>query len=173
MIDPNPVTIRPLNAQDAPAFQQIRLQAISDSPTSVWPTYAEEAQRSLDETALRIARTDTQLVVGAFDGTHLVGIAGMRREALQQVRHKATLWGVFISPEQRRDGLARTLITRLVDWARAQGVLQVHLYVNTENTRARDLYAALGFTTIGLEPDAMCVGGKYFDEDHMMLRLNP
>jgi len=163
--------IRPLAASDAAAFRQIRLQAISDAPSAVWPTYEEEARRTIEETEARIQRTDTQIVFGAFIGAKLVGIAGLRREPLEQVRHKALLWGVFISPDRRRGGLARRLFSRVLSFARDEGILQIHLCVNTENVRARHLYHSLGFESFGVEPGAMRIGDRFFDEEHMVLRL--
>jgi ribosomal protein S18 acetylase RimI-like enzyme len=164
--------IRPLAATDATAFSQIRLQAISDSPSAVWPTHEEEARRTVKEIEARIQRTETQVVFGAFIGMKLVGIAGLRREPLEQVKHKAVVWGVFISPDQRREGLARKLLSRVLSCAREEGVLQVQLCVNAENVRARSLYRSLGFKSFGLEPRAMRVGDTYFDEEHMVLRLD-
>jgi RimJ/RimL family protein N-acetyltransferase len=164
--------IRPLAEPDATAFRQIRLQAISDSPSAVWPTYEEEARRTVEEIELRIQRTPTQVVFGAFIDTKLVGIAGLRREPLKQVKHKAVLWGVFISPDRRREGLARKLFSRVLSFARDEGVLQIQLCVNAENERARSLYRSLGFRSFGLEPRAMRVGDKYFDEEHMVLYLD-
>lgn len=164
--------IRPLARSDANAFRQIRLQAISDSPSAVWPTYEEEARRTVEEIEARIQRTNTQVVFGAFIGLKLVGIAGLRREPLDQVRHKAVLWGVFISPDRRREGLARKLFSSVQSFAREEGVRQIQLCVNAENDRARSLYRSLGFKPFGLEPRAMRVGDKYFDEEHMVLRLD-
>jgi len=112
------------------------------------------------------------VVFGAFGGATLVGIAGLRREPLAQIRHKAVVWGVFISPERRRAGLARRLFARLVSHARANGVVQIHLCVDTENDRACQLYRSLGFKAFGVEPRAMRVGDRYFDEEHMMLPLD-
>lgn len=164
--------IRPLAAHDAAAFRQLRLQAITDSPSAVWPTYEEEARRTVEETEARIQKTDTQVVFGAFIDTKLVGIAGLRREPLEQVRHKAVLWGVFISPDRRREGLARKLFSHVLFFARDEGVLQIQLCVNAENVRARSLYRSLGFTSFGVEPRAMRVGDQFFDEEHMVLRLD-
>jgi RimJ/RimL family protein N-acetyltransferase len=44
--------------------------------------------------------------------------------------------------------------------------------VNAENVRARNLYLSLGFKPFGLEPRAMRVGDRYFDEEHMVLSLD-
>lgn len=164
--------IRPLVAADASAFRHIRLRAIVDSPASIMPTYDEEAGRSVDEIAARIVRTETQVVFGAFVAAELVGVAGLRREALAQARHKAVLWGVLVSPDRRRDGLARKLLSRVQSFARDEGVLQIQLGVNVDNLGARNLYRSLGFASFGVEPRAMRVGDRYVDEEHMVLRLD-
>jgi ribosomal protein S18 acetylase RimI-like enzyme len=164
--------IRPLTGADAAAFRAMRLQAIADSPSAVWPTHEEEAGLGPVENAARIEQTDLQVIFGAFIDSQLAGIAGLRREPLAQVRHKAVIWGVFIDPAYRREGLARALFARIASFAREAGVLQMHLCVNTENVRAHALYRSLGFTSCGVEPRAMRVGERYFDEERMVLRLD-
>ncbi len=164
--------IRPLTTADAAAFRNLRLQAIADAPSAVWPTHEEEAGRTPVETAARIERTRDQVVFGAFVDADLVGIAGLRREPLAQVRHKALLWGVFVRPDRRRDGVARRLFSHAASFARAEGVLQIQLCVNAENVTALHLYRTLGFSSFGTEPRAMRVGDRFFDEVHMVLRLD-
>lgn len=164
--------IRPLHPTDWQAFQQIRLQAISDSPSAVWPTRDEEAGRTLEEVQARIRMTATQVVFGAFSERKLAGIAGLRREPLAQVAHKAVLWGVFVNPAQRKQGIARQLFARILAHARTEGVLQIQLCVNAENAKAKSLYRSLGFESYGLEPRAMRVGDRFYDEEHMLLRLD-
>lgn len=162
-------TFRPLTADDAGAFKALRLYAIATSPSAVWPTSAEEVA---SDAALRITQTDTQIVFGAFQGADLVAIAGLRREPLRQVRHKATLWGVFVDPVCRSLGLARQLFAHLSTHARNAGVLQIQLSVNADNTAAKALYRSFGFITYGREPRAMCVEGIFHDEEHMQLQLD-
>ncbi|WP_419183232.1 hypothetical protein [Ralstonia solanacearum] len=40
--------------------------------------------------------------------------------------------------------------------------------------RPRDLalYRGVGFEAFGVEPRALCVGGRFYDEAHMVLRLD-
>ena len=164
--------IRPLTAADAAAFRALRLQAVADAPSAVAPTHDEEAARTIADTEARIRQTDAQVIFGAFAGTELVAIAGLRREPLAQLRHKAVLWGVFVSPAHRRSGLARELFAHVRGHAREQGVLQIQLCVNADNVRARNLYLSLGFAAFGREPRALRVGDRFFDEEHMVLRLD-
>jgi RimJ/RimL family protein N-acetyltransferase len=39
--------------------------------------------------------------------------------------------------------------------------------VNAENVAAKRLYVSQGFQTFGLEPRAMQVNGRFYDEEHM------
>jgi ribosomal protein S18 acetylase RimI-like enzyme len=166
------ITIRPLAEDDAAAFKALRLKATLDAPTALWPTYDEEAVRTLEDTRNRIRATDHQIVFGAFAGDELAGIAGLRREVLAQVAHKAVLWGVFVDPAHRRAGLASRLLEVAIAHARAAQVLQIQLCVNAENPRAQALYRNAGFETFGVEHRAVRVGGRFYAEEHMMLRLD-
>jgi ribosomal protein S18 acetylase RimI-like enzyme len=164
--------IRLLQEDDWAAFQQLRLLATVESPLAIWPTREEEARRTQAEVRARIAPTAWQTVFGAFAGTDLVAIAGLRREPLAQVAHKATLWGVYVHPAHRRGGLARRLLGAACAHARAQRVLQVHLSVNAGNQRALGLYESLGFTAYGREPRTLRIKDAFHDEILMALALD-
>lgn len=164
---------RPLQSDEWSAFQVLRLRSIAETPLAIYPTLEEERGRTPEQIQARIARTPFQVVYGAYHGETLVGIAGLRREPLEQVAHKGVLWGVYLHPDHRGGGNARSLLQALFDHARAEGVTQVHLNVNVENERAAGLYRAMGFETYGREPQAMRVGGRYYDETLMVLRLQP
>jgi ribosomal protein S18 acetylase RimI-like enzyme len=171
-VDNNHVVVKPLTPDDAEAFKALRLKAILDSPASIWSTYEEEAQLTLEDIRNRIRHTDTQVVFGAFSDSVLTGIVGWRRELLTQVAHKAGIWGVFVDPEWRGSGIAHTLLEAAISHAREQKVLQIHLSVHTENVRAQRLYRSAGFTSYGQEPRAIRIGGRFYDEERMMLRFD-
>jgi len=166
------LTLRPLNADDAAVFAELRRKAIDDSPSAIWPTLEEEAARSLDTVAAQIKQTPEQIVFGVFDLHMLVGITGLKREPYAQLRHRGTLWGVFVDPLYRNVGVARELLNAALTHARTMHLQQIHLRVNTDNHRARRLYTTSGFTGYGIDPRAMCVNGRYFDEENMVLFLD-
>lgn len=56
----------------------------------------------------------------------------------------ADLW---VSPEERRTGLARGVLAEAVDWAAAHGASTLHLQVESSNPAALALYGSLGFVT--------------------------
>ncbi|WP_040065919.1 GNAT family N-acetyltransferase [Pseudomonas batumici] len=166
------ITIRPLSESDAETYRTIRLRAIADSPTAIWPTTEEEQARPVADIEARLRVTAHQIVFGAFAEQALVGIAGLRREPLRQVEHKGLVWGVFVDPAYRRNGVARRLFDAVFVHAKATGVIQIHLCVNTENIRARSFYRSLGFDPFGIESRTLRVGERFYDEEHMMLRLD-
>ena len=109
---------------------------------------------------------------GAFDGARLVGFAGLRREPLRQLWHKALLWGVFVDAPHRGKGVARRLVNACIEQAETDpAIMQVHLSVNAENNAARQLYESLGFIAYGTEPRSMRVGDLFYDEHHLALLL--
>ena len=166
------IAIRLLTPADAAAFCALRLRAILDSPSSFSSSREDELARTPEEHARRIAGGPQQRAFGAFDGERLVGFAGLRREALRQLSHKAVLWGVFVDEPQRGRGVARRLVNACIDQAeRDPAILQVHLSVNAENNAALRLYESLGFIAYGTEPRSLRVGELFYDEYHLALLL--
>ncbi len=51
------------------------------------------------------------------------------------------------------------------------GIEQIFLRVGSANSAAKSLYESLGFRTCGFEPRVLKVGGKYVDEETMVLRF--
>ena len=166
------VTVRLLDPHDAGQFKALRLLAVDNAPTAIWPTRQEEMARSIEEIAARIRSTPTQAVFGAFESEELIGITVVRREPLCQVNHKVTIWGVFVNPSYRGRGIAQTLLSAATAHAAEQwDAIQLMLCVNAENLPAKRLYASHGFRTFGLEPRAMKVGDRFYDEEHMCKQL--
>lgn len=165
--------ISSLNRENCAAYKALRLKAIASAPFALWPTYEEEAALTQAQVRERIEPGPNQIVFGAFDSGRLVGIAGLKRETLEQISHRATVWGVAVDPEYRKQGVAKRLLQRVIAHARDQGILQVQLAVAVENEAAQALYRSLGFVSFGVEPRAMRVGDRFYDEEHMFLRLDP
>jgi ribosomal protein S18 acetylase RimI-like enzyme len=69
-------------------------------------------------------------------------------------------------------GIARKLFSCIRSHALETRVLQIQLCVNADNKRAQAFYDSLGFLRFGIEPRSMRVGEKFYDEEHMILRLD-
>jgi ribosomal protein S18 acetylase RimI-like enzyme len=79
---------------------------------------------------------------------------------------------MYVLPEYRSRGIARTLLVEAITRARRLPDLkQVLLGVVVTQTTAKRLYESLGFVAYGREPHAVKIGDEYFDEEFMLLRL--
>jgi ribosomal protein S18 acetylase RimI-like enzyme len=161
--------VRILGPEDAGAFRALRLEALERHPCAFAAAHDEESAQSAAEVAERLVR---QTVFGGFVDGALVGVAGFAAPALAKKMHKGVLWGVYVSERLRGHGLGRALVARVIEHARGR-VAQLHAAVVTGNAVACGLYRDLGFVTYGIEPRALKVGERYFDQELMVLMLDP
>lgn len=165
-------TIRRLERDDVEAFREIRLRGLKEEPTAFAMSFDEEAAEDADVVAARLAPSADRLVLGAFLGDALVGVVGLAREAERKRRHVALLWGMYVIPEGRGEGVGRRLVEEALAEARGMdGVRQVNLSVNARNAPALSLYVAAGFAAFGVERAYLVVDGEEHDEVHMACDL--
>lgn len=116
------------------------------------------------------ARILENTVFGAFVDGELCGMAGFRRPSQIKKRHKGTLWGVYVRPGIRREGLGSALVAAVIEHARGE-VAQLQAVVVTSNHSARRLYRRLGFVVYGVEPGGLRVNGEDLDQELLVLRF--
>ncbi|MCK9685154.1 GNAT family N-acetyltransferase [Scleromatobacter humisilvae] len=168
------MNIRRLSASDAPAFRDLRLAALLDTPEAFATSHVEERDLPLAAFESRLVEAPGQAVFGAFDGHALVGITGLAREVLLQAAHKAQVWGMYVAAGARGHGVARELMQAALALARATpGIAKVTLSVDAANVAAIALYESLGFVVFAREADATRLHGESRDELQMHLRFAP
>jgi ribosomal protein S18 acetylase RimI-like enzyme len=165
------IRTRPLGAQDADAFWRLRLQALEQSPRAFGESAEEHRAISMEVFRKRLASaSDENYVLGAFSRSELVGTVGFGRSTRRKQRHKARIWGVFVEEAYRGQGVARRLMSEVLQRAKSLPELeQIILTVGDEQKAAKGLYASLGFTVFGHEPRALKIAENlYVDEDYMV-----
>jgi ribosomal protein S18 acetylase RimI-like enzyme len=166
--------IRKLTPEDAAAYRALRLQALRECPTAFASSEEEELGIPLLVVGANLAADEGACVLGAFDDAALVGVVGLQREQPRKLAHKAFVWGVYVAPQSRRQGLGRELMMEALAQAAAMpGVRQVNLSVNAANAPAMALYRAMGFEPFGTERGFMMLDGELLDETHMACVLGP
>ena len=109
---------------------------------------------------------------GAFQGSELIGVAGLViREGLKEA-HKGLLVGMYVRPQSRNAGVGRRLVEKIIEFADPR-IEIIQLAVVSGNEQARRLYANLGFVEYGLERKALKQYGRYYDEVFMAKDLTP
>jgi ribosomal protein S18 acetylase RimI-like enzyme len=168
-----PVAIRILTKDDAAAYWHLRLDALESEPQSFGDSAEEHRATSVESAAERLAaHPDENFVFGAFDAGQIVGMAGFYRNRHANARHNGHLWGVYVHPRYRGQGIGRVLVAAVMERIRAcPGVEQVMLTVACGQAAARALYCSFGFASYGIVPRGRKIGGQYFDDEHMVLRL--
>ena len=161
--------IRLLLPSDVTTYQALRLRGLREEPTAFASSYEEEQGQLLSKVATGLAEDPDQFMLGAYSADQLVGLTGVYRETPIKLAHKAFIWGVYVAPEFRKQGLGRSLIEDAL--ARAfsvPAIRRVNLGVNAANVAAITLYEAAGFKKFGFEPGYMIVDGVPQHEVHMV-----
>jgi len=167
------MNIRILNEHDAQSYQKVRLSALKNNPEAFGSTYEREVKFSLATVKERIAPSTNHFVLGAFDDAcSLIGIVTFMREIGIKMRHKGNVFGMYVAPENRGQGVSKLLMAELIKEAKnCDGLEQLNLAVVSENVAAKQLYNSLGFKVYGVERNALKFDGHYFDEDWMVLYI--
>jgi ribosomal protein S18 acetylase RimI-like enzyme len=161
--------IRRLTPADAALYRDIRLESLQCNPEAFGSTFEAENPRPLTWFTDRLAGFQ---VFGAFDGSELVGIAGLVMAEGRKEAHKGKLVGMYVRPGSRKAGIGRRLVETIIE-AATQCAELIQLTVVRENEQARQLYTRLGFVEYGIEEKARKQDGRYYDEVLMTKNLKP
>ena len=166
------VNIRCLEPGDADALIALRRQALSEEPLAFGASLDDDPTLSADRLRASLADAGRFAIVGAFDAEALVGMAGLFRMEKVKARHRAMIWGMYVTQAARGRGIGAAILRGAIDRARSwPGILQVHLSVTETSEEAGRLYRSMGFRQWGVEPRAVHWDGRFVAEHHMVLEL--
>ena len=138
--------IRHIRADEGPLLRDLCRRMLTDSPEAYEDTLEETESRPADFWEGRARRASDGRMSAIFvaeDGGECVGTAtGFSVDDLAAWGMLAALW---VKPECRRQGIGRALITAVEDWARANSIMQLRLWVADNNVAAKALYISSGF----------------------------
>ena len=165
--------IRQFRPNEINTYQALRLEALETNPEAFLTTASDFRNMPPSELAARLKRnyeSADEAMFGAFVDGKAVGMTGIIRARKEKVRHIAGVVSVYVSPDYRGMKIGLRLLESAIEFGRnINGVEQLRLGVVTENLSAIRLYEHLGFESYGVEPRALKVGDRYWDEELMML----
>ena len=164
--------IRILTEDDAGELFRLRRSALLDSPLAFLASPEDDLASS--ESAVRelLKPRRDSVVFGAYT-QELVGMLGLARANPRKAAHKIKLWGMYVLPTCRGQGVGMLLLDAAIRYARTlDGAASVHLSVSESAPAARRLYERAGFEMWGVEPDAIRFDGASASECHMRLSLS-
>ena len=167
--------MRLLTEMDADEFWHFRLAGLEESPHAFAEAADELRATPPAVTADRLRQsTSDNFVLGAFADRQLVGTAGFFRFTGAKTAHKGRVWGVYVHPPFRGQGIARALLSDLLARIRrVEGIQQLSLTVAVTQLPAIALYESIGFRRFGFEIHSLIVDNVWVDEEHRVLMLDP
>jgi RimJ/RimL family protein N-acetyltransferase len=166
------MAIELLDPSHAKAYRQLMLEAYALHPEAFVSTIAQREKLPLSWWE---AQLDDELsaLFGAFVDCRLVGIVGLAFEPWEDARHKATLFGLYVTQAFRGQGLGEHLVQAVLSLAGQEPEIKlIQLTVSANSPAALALYQRCGFEQSGLEDCAIWVGEEYYDRVHMRRLVN-
>jgi len=158
----------------------LRREMLENSPWAFGATLADD--KGLDVLTVERRLTDPENAIFAIerpresdpsdDAAHLIAVAGILRLKPAKFAHRARIWGVFVSPPYRGQGLGRLVVEAALELARSwPGVDFVDIGVSENSPEAQRLYESLGFRAWGRQPQVTQYADARYDEIYLSLRL--
>jgi ribosomal protein S18 acetylase RimI-like enzyme len=130
-------------------LRDLRLRALREDPDAFASTLEAELERPAATWRRRTAEAvagDESIIVVAAGNDRFVGMAGGYRE---RPGDDPVLWGMWVDPGWRGQGLGRLLGEVVERWAADTRAGAISLSVTETNRDAISLYRALGYLELG------------------------
>lgn len=162
-------TLTPANVE---VYQVLRLRALYDHPEAFGSAYEDEAAVALEKVAERLVSAPERFTLGAWQDDALVGMAGFSRYMGRKTRHRGMVWGMYVAPEARRQGVGAALLAEIIQRVKQLDDLEeIILAVTVGNPAARKIYLQAGFEPSHVEKRYIKLDDTYYDIEWMTLQI--
>lgn len=125
------------------------IEAYATMRMALWPSETIARHRGDIEEALASPSVDHVAFLAVVGGDVCVGFAeaALRHDYVNGCTTSpvAFVEGLYVSPDMRRNGVARRLIDRIVEWARTRGCSEIASDADAGNMDSHAMHEALGF----------------------------
>ncbi|HEX8546050.1 MAG TPA: GNAT family N-acetyltransferase [Cytophagaceae bacterium] len=163
----------------------IEIKEIKSDQIAVYKSFFQVGLKN-DEDNFRISLNDDlsapfptkdsedSFTLGAYVKHELVGVVSFERdgEHREKLRHKGTLFRMYVSSQSRGLGVGKTLIKTLFDMVKnIPNIERINLTVISHNINAIKLYEGFSFVIFSKEVNAIKWKGRYFTELQMAVKI--
>jgi GNAT superfamily N-acetyltransferase len=141
------IKVRQIRSDEWERLRDIRLEALTDTPSAYSTTLveAEAYPNSLWwERAIAGAAGVDQITVLAVSGERTVGMT-IALGRPDNDRRIVPIVSVYVTPSERRKGVAERLLSVAEEWVRDHGGSRTSLWVEESNLPARGFYESIGY----------------------------
>ena len=149
-------------------WRELRIEGARDFPMGFLLTLEETAAADMKSCDVILSRGNVR---GVYDAKTLVGFCGYRPQHLKRTRHRGEIGPFFVTRRYQGSGAAAVMMAGVIEEARANGLAQLELFVDTENSRAIAFYERFGFERIAIHSDGVRIEGRSRDDYFYTLRL--
>jgi ribosomal protein S18 acetylase RimI-like enzyme len=112
-------TTRRLTADDIDAFRTVRTEGLVNDPQAFRVSAADDQALSITAWRERLTRDFVVAVERRTDvptaGNAILGIGGFARFGGTKADHKGLIWGMYVRPHARGEGVADAVMAALLD----------------------------------------------------------
>lgn len=166
------IVIRPLNANDAPAYRALRQRVLDLGDGRYFSdSYIRENQLQ-SEGAWRDWCTEKSdhCIFGTFCGGGLIGVMMITR--YDGYGERTVEWeAIWLDPAYRRQGIARLAYAHIHQWPREHGYDRVVLFIRDGNLRSIDIHQKLGARYVSTKHNEIWADGSIADVHAFTLDL--
>ncbi len=141
------IEVRRVRPDEWEALRDLRLRALATDPDAFGDTHERAVTDDESIWRARADRPDGTTFVAVAVGGRMVGMAG--GGPAPHRADVAAVYGMWVAPEARGQGLGGQLLSAIEDWARNARYELIGLGVTTTNEPAIRLYTHRGYADIG------------------------
>lgn len=153
--------LKPTEAQD---LKDMRIEAIQNDSLAFGESFEEVKERTIEKIEERLKNDNSQVLL-ARENEKPVGMVGVNFEKGEKISHIAYIWGMYVNPSYRGQGIGKKLLAALLaEILKNKKIKKINLNVNTQQVQAVKLYESFGFQIAGTLHQELKIGEEYFDE---------
>lgn len=148
-------------------YRDLWLEALKETPEAFAADY--ETQKDIPDNVWRqrlrtvVEEKEAVMVFAKLNNT-LIAMIGAYFDDNPKFQHIATIWGAYVKPEYRKQGvatkMANILFQKISD---RQEIKKIKTYSITNSLLAVNVYQHFGFEIIGISKNEIRIADTYFD----------